>query len=173
MADAVEIKIENARDLITDLRAFSEDVAVRTVKKSVARIGKYVLVRLRSVVPIFTGRLAFNLGVRAKYVKSRGIVAAKVFVNTKGKPDDPKNAFYWRFVEFDRKTRPRKRQDAGAVSSGKGSKRRRRVWDRTAQSVIPGRGFITGLAAGIQGTVAQMFFKDLQAAIDRAKKRSR
>lgn len=152
MADGIEAKMVGANELIQSLREFREDVAVRTVRSSVNRIGKFVSERLRTVVPVATGKLLRNIAVRSKYIKSRGVVAAKVTVSTRGKAGDPKNAFYWRFVEFDRKARSPK-------TGG-------------APRTIKGQGFVQSTMTSAQPIIAQMFYADLQAAIDRAKRRN-
>lgn len=152
---SVEFKIANAGDLVAQLKAFKEDVAVSTVRGSTRRIAQYLLMRVKHVTPAFTGKLRFNLGVKTRFVKRRSVVAAHVFVNTRGKADNPRNAFYWRFVEFGHKTRPSKK------GNGKG------------QRDIPGQEFVTKTMLASQAQVAQMFFDDLQKSLDRAKRRAK
>lgn len=151
--DSVEFKVTNAADLIAQLRAFQEDVAVRTVRGSTRRIADYLQTRLETNTPTFTGRLRSNFKVLARYVRRRSVVSARVVVNTIGKAGNIRNAFYWRFVEFGHKTRPSK--------SG-----------RNRQREVPGQRFAERTIASAAPQVTQMFYDDLQKAIDRAKRRS-
>lgn len=154
MASSVEIKMLNGPQLIANLKELRDDVAIKTVRASVRRIGKVLLDALIASVPRLTGNLARNLAIRAKYIFSRGVVVAKVIVNTRGKKGDSKNAFYWRFVEFDHRTRPSK--DGGG-----------------AQRTISGKDFIRQTFARLQSQIQSIFYADLQKAIERAQRRSR
>ncbi len=136
----------NGAQIVQELCAFKEDIAVRTVKNSTRRIGAALLKQLKANTPTLTGNILRNLGVRAKYVKSRGIVAAKVIVNTRGKKGDPKNAFYWRFVEFGHKSR----------SGGN----------------VAGVEFVQNTFGAMQSQIQSMFYADLEKAIQRQKAKS-
>lgn len=149
----VRVELSNGPALIKQLRAFREDVAVKTVRSSVRRIGANLLRRVQAATPVATGKLKSNVRVTAKYVRRRGVVVAKVVVNTRGKASDEKNAFYWRFVEFGHKTRPSKKNSA-------------------AQRDIPGKNFITSTYLAAMGTITQMFYSDLERAVKRAVKRA-
>lgn len=138
----------NGPQIVAELKAFKEDIAVKTVRASTRRIGAYLLKQVKASAPSATGNLIRNLAVRAKYIRSRGVVAAKVVINTRGKKNDPKNAFYWRFVEFDHKTRP---------------------GENAHQRVIPGQNFIRSTFETAQPQIQSMFYADLQKAIERRK----
>lgn len=147
----------NGMQLTAELRAFKEDIAVKTVRASTRRIAAMLHKQLIAVIARRTGKLIRNLSVRAKYVRSRGVVVAKVIVNTVGKKDNPKNAFYWRFVEFDHLTRPRK------LSKGK--------YDVSRQRVVKGQGVIEQTFNNMQPKIQAMFYADLEKAINRRKAR--
>lgn len=152
MADGVQVS-SNINDVLKDLAAWREDVAVRTVRGSVRRCAKRATDMLRPVVPVFTGKLRFNLKVAGvKYSRNRGVVTSKVAVSTEGKAENQKNAFYWRFVEFGHKTRPSK--------SGNGT-----------QSEVAPQNFIQSASARINSAVAAIFFSDLERAVNRAGKK--
>lgn len=147
MSEGIDISMPGARDLIQELRALNEDVARKTVRRVIREAGVYILNRLKANTPVFTGKLRFNLDVTTKWKSRSGILQAKVSVATKGKADDPKNAFYWRFVER-------------GFTVGKKNQRR-----------IEGQEFVQKTQSEIQQPVATMFFRALEQAISRRQKR--
>lgn len=142
----------NTHEVLKAISDFKEDLAIRTVRGSMRRIAQYANDRLKEATPVFTGNLRFNEAVTAKYAQSRGIVTAKVVVNTRGKAGDIKNAFYWRWVEFGHKTRPSK--------------------EGGGQRDIPGQGFIQSTWARLQSQISSMFFSDLDRCVQRAGNRT-
>ena len=98
--DGITVAVPGIRDLIAELKALNENVARRTVRKVIREAGEYILRRLKANAPVFTGKLRFNLDVVTKWKSRSGIMVAKVRVSTQGKAENPRNAFYWRFVEF-------------------------------------------------------------------------
>lgn len=147
MSDGVQIT-SNINSVLKEIASFREDVAVRTVRASLRRMAKEGQRSLSAATPEHTGKLKSNERVVAKYAKTRGVITARVVVNTRGKADNPKNAFYWKFVEFGHKTRP-----------------------GPHQREIPGRKFVQATWAVMQSKLYAMFFADLQKAVDRAGKR--
>jgi HK97 gp10 family phage protein len=97
MSDQVKVSLVGNRDVIaalTDLRAYLPKTALRSAVRQAAKIMAELvqqLARLR------TGKLRSNIAVRV--TRRKDGVHARVIVNTQGKADNPKNAFYWKFLE--------------------------------------------------------------------------
>lgn len=155
MADNVTIKLENAADLKGRLKALREEVAIKATRSSTRRIAAYLSRMLAAVTPTRSGKLRRNEAVRSKYVRSRGVTVAKVVVNTVGKADNPRNAFYWRFLE-------------GGFTTRKSKKGRQEKPVRK----ITGSRFASNLIKGAQSRIASMFFEDIEKAVRRAERRA-
>lgn len=152
VADGIQIK-SNLNDVLKDIAEWKEEVAVRTVRRSIGKCAARANDILKPLIPVFTGKLRFNTKVTsAKYIKRRGVTTAKVGIDTVGKADNPRNAFYWRFVEFGHKTRPSKK--------GNGTQRE-----------VPPQHFVQAASARVQSTIAAIFFADLERATNRAGKK--
>ena len=97
MANGVTVKISGLKELNRNLKRLARDA--RPVVRSGLKAGaKSMLDMIRSRVPIDTGNLRDNIIVRNR--TRRGVSRSEIFINEQGKAGDPKNAFYWRFVEF-------------------------------------------------------------------------
>ncbi len=164
-----DIQLVGARDLIAELRALKENVAVRVSKIACKKVADFIQIRLRANAPNFTGKLRFNLFVRSNYARKRGVVKATVAVRTVGKADNQRNAFYWRFVEFGHKTRPRQRLVAGTDSKGR---KRTRAITTNAQRKLPGQNFVRNTLAQVQHTASAIFFKEIETALSRASRKT-
>lgn len=139
MADEVTITWNGAQ-LLDKLKSFQEDIAIKTVRTSLRRIAVYLQRLTASNAPRRTGKLAANIAVKTAFIFSRGIVKAKVGVNTRGKAGDAQNAFYWRFVERGHRTRGGRRQ-------------------------VAAQPFAADAFISAQSVIADMFFSDLQRSI--------
>ena len=137
----------NGRDLVEGLEQFKDTVARGVVRSSIRRIGNAVRDVIAAAAPHRTGRLEGNIAVSTQTAATRGIVKARVIVRTEGHAGDPRNAFYWRFVNFGHRTRPSRR---GGV-----------------QHEVPGSHFVEASAASAQSFISDQFFNDLAAAVDR------
>jgi hypothetical protein len=138
----------NHQDLHAGLKLFQED-AVRIVRASVRRIGESKQKDLEAYLPERTGRMKRALHVRTRFVSARTLVKSTVSVDTVGKADNPRNAFYWRFVEFGHLTRP-SRKEGGAP-----------------QRFIAGSGVLQRQWAALQQTASIQFFTDLARALNK------
>lgn len=98
MDDGITVTVPGARDIIDELRGFKEEVRYKLVRRFVREAGQYILRALEAKVPVLSGKLKRNLSVITRWKSRSGILQAKIRVSTKGKADDPKNAFYWRFL---------------------------------------------------------------------------
>ncbi len=159
-----DIQLVGARDLIAELRALKEDVAIRTSKSAVKKVGDLILNRLRANAPVFTGKLRFNLISRTSYVRERGVVKAVVGARTVGKASNARNAFYWRFVEFGHKTRPRDVKKYGI--------RKARRLDARRVTEVPGQSFVRNTLAQVQQAASTLFFREIERALSRAARRA-
>ncbi len=147
MADGVDISY-NDRDLAAALKEFRTDVSVKIVRASLRAIARDEMRALQQSAPVgdpskdpHSGRLKANITYGTAFAIGRGIVKSFVRIRTRGKADDAKNAFYWRFVEFGHRDR------------GGGS--------------VPGKGFIQRAIALAQSSIANRFFSDLSHGIDK------
>ena len=138
----------NGPDVHEGLALFRAD-AVRIVRASLRRITTTYLQDLQAYLPVRTGRLVRAVSLKMRFIGARGVVRARITVDTPGSRDDPRNAFYWRFVEFGHMTRPSR--------SGTGK----------PQWKVPGAGVITRMVPMIETSIANEFFGDLSRALDR------
>lgn len=172
MIEGLDMPLIGQRDLIRDLRRFKEAVAIRAAKSAAKKVAEFVERRLRAEAPVFTGKLRFNLFVRAQYVKRRGVVRSTVAVRTVGKADNPRNAFYWRFIEWGHKTRP-KNKDVKAFRN----RRRNKGGDPLAlapgQKFVKGDHFILRTYSAIQTQAQAIFFRELDATVARFGRKSK
>lgn len=165
MEDGITVSMPGARDLIAELKELKEDIRYRTVRAAIRDAGAFVLTKLRANTPVDTGKLRDNLRVLTRWKSRRGIMQAKVLVNTQGKAKDPKNAFYWRFVEFGHRVGTRK---TGYL----------RKFDRPGSSRPEGVGhveaekFILKTLQETQQAVTQRFFTHLENALRRRQGRT-
>lgn len=145
MADDFQITY-NDRDLVAALREFTDTVARKVVRQALRKIASTIRDAIAAAAPKLTGKLAENIAVTTAFSAARGIVKSRVIVRTEGKASDPRNAFYWRFVNFGHLTRPGK--------SG-------------AQHFVPGQPFVSSAGNAAQDYAADEFFSDLEAGIDK------
>jgi HK97 gp10 family phage protein len=169
--DGVTVSLPGARDLIAELKEFKEDVARRMVRKVLRDIGEFMLTRLRANAPIRTGKLRLNLDVVTRWKSRSGVMQAKVIVRTQGKAGDPRNAFYWRFVEYGWRLRRRFSREESL---------RQNAWKITGRDrgggggdTVAGQKFIERTMRETQRPIENMFFHALEAAINKRKSRTR
>jgi len=134
------------RDLAAALREFTELVARSVVRSALRQIAKTIRDAIADAAPKRTGKLDDNIAVSTSYAAARGVIKARVIVRTIGKAIDPRNAFYWRFVEFGHKTRPGK---------------------RGSQHEVPAHSFVRPAGDAAQSYAADEFFGALDRAIDK------
>lgn len=154
MIDGIDVKILAQRDLTVALKLFRDEVSARVAKNAAKKVAEFMQRQLRAAAPAFTGRLRFNLFVRAQYVKRRGVVRSTVAVRTEGKAGNPRNAFYWRFLEFGHLTRPAKKEGA-------------------AQRKIPPDNFIERTFLSAQTQAQSIFFGEMQSGVEKAARKSK
>lgn len=152
------------RDLIAELRALKEGIAVRATKRGTKLVAEHFERLVKASVPKGgTGKLRFNLFVRAHYSRKRGVVKTIFGVRTQGKADNPRNSFYWRFVEFGHKTRPKNVKKLGlraARSAG-------------GQREVPPQPFVVPAWLHGQTRAQAIFYRELEKMLRRYAGRSR
>lgn len=166
MADEIRLDAQmvGQRDLIAELRALKENVAIRVTKRGTRLVAEYLERLVKANVPKGgTGKLRFNMFVRAQYKKKRGVVRTIFGVHTQGKADDPRNAFYWRFVEWGHRTRPRKVKALGLRAARQAG----------VQRLVPGQEFITRAWLNGQTRAQAIFFREIEKALNQASRRTR
>lgn len=166
MADEIRLDAQmvGQRDLIAELRALKENVAIRVTKRGTRLVAEYLERLVKANVPKGgTGKLRFNMFVRAQYKKKRGVVRTIFGVHTQGKADDPRNAFYWRFVEWGHRTRPRKVKALGLRAARRAG----------GQRLVPGQEFITRAWLSGQTRAQAIFFREIEKALNQASRRTR
>ena len=135
----------NQQDLSGALQDFRDDVAVKIVRASLRRLAKEEQQTLAAAAPVdsghskTTGRLQDNITFGTRLALGRGIVKSFVLVRTVGDRNNPRNAFYWRFVEYGHATR-----NGGKVAAND---------------------FIRRTFAATQDSLAAKFFSDLAGGI--------
>jgi len=160
----VDVQMVGQRDLIAELRRLKENVAIRVTKRATKLVAEHFERLVKADAPKGgTGKLRFNLFVRAIYVRARGYVKAIFGVRTVGKADNPRNAFYWRFVEWGHKTRPRKVKQLGLRAARRAG----------GQAMVPGKEFITRAWLSGQTRAQAIFFREIEKALASASRRTR
>ena len=97
MNDGAQIRLEGDRDLIAALNDLKEFLSKNALRRAVRQGAKVLLEAILQRAPMRTGKLKENIGLRVRV--TRKTIRARVTVNRKGKENDPKNAFYYRFLE--------------------------------------------------------------------------
>lgn len=158
----VDVQMVGQRDLIAELRRLKENVAVRVSKKATKLVAEHFDRLVRANAPVFTGKLRFNLFVRAQYVRKRGVVKSIFGVRTVGKADNPRNAFYWRFVEWGHKTRPTNVRKLGLRAARRAG----------GQGMVPANHFVLKAWLAGQTRAQAIFFRELEKALAKASRRT-
>lgn len=146
MTDGVRITLTGDRDLVASFKELREYIKGDPIRRAVRAAATIMLEAIRQNAPIQTGKLRDNLTVRTRV--TRETIRARVAVNTIGKADNQRNAFYWRFVEFGHK---------GPHGSGAGT------------SAHP---FITPAYEATKTEAAQEVIDEVGRGIDRAGRRA-
>lgn len=97
MTDGVELKLIGDRDLIAALKDLKQFLSKNALRKAVRKGALILLESVKQRAPNRTGKLLRNIGLKFKVTAKT--LRARVTVNKKGKAEDPKNAFYFRFLE--------------------------------------------------------------------------
>ena len=166
MADefGLDVKMVGQRDLIAELRALKENIAVRVTKRATRLVAEYLERLVRANAPKGgTGKLAFNLFVRAQYARRRGVVKSIFGIRTQGKADNPRNAFYWRFVEWGHKTRPKNVKKLGLRAARKAG----------GQRFVAARHFILPAWLAGQTRAQAIFFREIEKALNQASRHTK
>lgn len=144
MTDGVELKLIGDRDLIAALKDLKQFLSKNALRKAVRKGALILLESVKQRAPNRTGKLLRNIGLKVKVTAKT--LRARVTVNKKGKAEDPKNAFYFRFLE------------KGFTTRG-GEKR-----------VLP---FVEPAVRAVQQQAAQQVIDEVGKAIKRAETRQR
>jgi HK97 gp10 family phage protein len=91
------IRLRGDRDVIAAMRYLREYLPKTVLRQALRKAAQYLLGYVVLVAPKATGKLARNIVI--KFKRTNKTLRAGVSVNTRGKADDPQNAFYWRFLE--------------------------------------------------------------------------
>ncbi|HWG77826.1 MAG TPA: HK97-gp10 family putative phage morphogenesis protein [Steroidobacteraceae bacterium] len=136
----------NEDDVASALKSFEDKVARTFVRSALRLASAQALAMLRTAAPRRTGRLQTNIALRA--TSRQGAIAVDVVVNTSGKRDDKKNAFYWAFVDRGHKTRPS------------------HATNPKPQHLVPATRFVENTWARLQQTISATFFQELGKAVN-------
>lgn len=102
MVDSVKAELHGARDIVAAWKDLRDYVSKTALRRAVREAAKIMLSLIHDLAPFRTGRLKSNISIRTRV--TRETIRARVTINTRGKANDPKNAFYWRFLEQGWKT---------------------------------------------------------------------
>jgi HK97 gp10 family phage protein len=147
MAEPIaSIELKGNRDIVAAFRELRETLPKTPIRTSTRRAALMLTQFIALAAPKRTGKLARNIVVRVKATSKT--IRARVVVNTKGKSDNPENAFYWRFLEK-------------GFTSGRG---------HGPHVELP---FIAPTVAAKQQAAAQMVIDEVEKAIDKAEARAK
>lgn len=96
---ANEIRIEGLRELRANLLKLTDRTAKNVLNRAVNAGARIIRDEAKQNAPVDSGKLKRNI-ITAKRRAPKGSANFVVTVREKGKADDPKNAFYARFLEF-------------------------------------------------------------------------
>lgn len=105
---AKDIKIEGLAELERKLRQLPKELTSKAggpIRKGLREAAYFVRDEAKSRAPSDTGRLRRNIVARLNSNPEKNGGYSELYnvgVRVQGKADDPKNSFYWRFVEFGR-----------------------------------------------------------------------
>jgi HK97 gp10 family phage protein len=97
MSDGGEIKLQGDRDIVAAFRELRQFLPRNALRKAVREGANILLGAILQRVRVRTGKLKNNIGIKVRV--TRETIRSRVTVNTRGKEGDPKNAFYYRFLE--------------------------------------------------------------------------
>jgi HK97 gp10 family phage protein len=144
MADGVRIQLQGARDTVAAFKDLRDYVSKTALRRAVREAAKIMQTLIEDLAPFRTGRLKSNIAVRIRV--TRETIRGRVIINTRGKPEDPKNAFYWRFLE--------------------------KGW-RTVRGVIKRFPFVSVAYEGRKQQAAQQVVDEMDKAIKRAERKAK
>lgn len=141
MADET-IVVRNLDEIQRTLFLMGKRLGNDVVKKSLRQGANVIRDAARNKAPVRTGKLRKNIVVGTSKIntprKKTGVIGVFIGVNVTGKANNPRNAFYWRFVEDGWNTRgvyiPGQRPTGFGKRSGRKTQRGKRD--------IPGRKYI-------------------------------
>src|SRR5688500_595058 len=97
MSDGLSLQLQGDRDIVAAFNELKQFISKNALRRSVREGAKLLLDAIQKRAPVGTGRLLKNIVIRVRV--TRKTLRARVTVNTRGKEDDPQNAFYFRFLE--------------------------------------------------------------------------
>lgn len=97
---AETVKLEGLNDIAKKLKALPVKLQRKVLTKSLRAGSRLIVSDAKRRVPKDTGKLKRNIATRVRRKGSKGERALQVYVRRRGKKEDPKNAFYWTFLEF-------------------------------------------------------------------------
>ena len=115
------------------------------MRGAVTQVARGVRDDAKADVPVGSGNLKKNIIAKTRR-GTKFVMRASVIVREEGKRGDPKNAFYWRFVEFGH-------------------------FDRSGSVFIPGRHFITNAYEKARGQVDRFMARYVRLRIAKLTKR--
>ncbi len=140
----VKVELHGLEDVKRDLKRLSEDLRRKALRSGVRSISTVVKKEAQANAPFVEGRLRFNVVLRFWRSRDRRHQFYAIRVMEKGKRGDPRNAFYWRFVEHGHNDR------SGAF--------------------VPGQGFFTRTYDWLRRNIDGLTRKHMRAGIDRTVK---
>ena len=109
---ALEVKLEGAEELERLLRQLPVRMRKKHLRRAIRRGIVLVRDQIKTTAPVGVGpgkvrhgRLRRLVRIKARRGK-RGYLKVSLIYPTEGAEGDPKNAFFWRFVEFGTKFKP-------------------------------------------------------------------
>lgn len=97
------VKLSGDRDVIEAFRDLRQYLPKNPIRGAVRKAAKQLEAAILDRAPQLTGKLKRNISVRVRITKKTA--RARVIINTKGKAENERNAFYWRFLEEGFRTR--------------------------------------------------------------------
>lgn len=140
----VKVELNGLEDVRRDLKRLNDDLQRKAMRSGVRSISTAVKKEAQGRVPIDSGNLRTNIVSRFWRSRDKRHQFYAIRVNTRGKRGDPKNAFYWRWVEDDHNSRGGTR--------------------------VPGQEFFTQTFDWLRRNINSLTRKHMRAGIDRTVK---
>lgn len=153
----VQVRLTGLEEIERDLKRLNDDLQKKALRSGVRSISTAVKNEAQARAPVDDGNLKQNIVSRFWRSRDRRHQFYAIRVRTKGKRDDPQNAYYWRFVEEGHSVRG---------SSARNRSQRAAFTGKT----VPGQEFFSQTFDWLRANIDSLVQKHMRTGIDRTVK---
>ena len=148
------IPMKGLEQTVRNMRKLEPRIQKNILRGATRAVASEVKKNAKALAPVDSGNLKKNIISKSRRGK-RYVVRASVVVNSEGKRGDPKNAFYWRFLEYGHFVR-----SPGGRVGVKNPRPAGTTW-------IPGKLFITRAFQGLEANIDNVMASYIRKRIDK------